>query len=219
MLVAFPTSHGTGLTLFGDPGDLSSLHFTLLKMSGSNGRKDWEVQSVMLSDFAYSIKSAAQGECLKRTIQVADMPVKAYGLNLLWTDVLFIIALSGEGRFWNLVDAIDHVNLLLIRTQLLNAMNAYDVIGAKQLQHFIGQSMDMRSPTIKGITSHINYLYLTLPSGKRRFRSIVDLLIRYLSPWTDDYKQLDAHIAVKALEANCDPAEVEFQIDLGKVKW
>lgn len=219
MLVAFPTTHGTGVTLYGDPGDLSSLHFTLLKMSGLNGRKDWVAQSEMLSNYAYSIKSAARGDCVKRTIQVADVPVKAYGINFLWTEVLFTIALCEEGRSWNLADAVDHVNLLLLRTQLFHAMNAYDVVGAKQLQHFIGQRMDMRCATIKGVTSHINFLYLTLPLGKRRFRTIVDLLCRFLSTWTEDRKQLDAHIAVKALEENCDPAEIEFLIDLDKVKW
>jgi hypothetical protein len=52
--------------------------------------------------------------------------------------------------------------------------------------------------------------YVTMKSGKTRFRKIPQLLVGHFASWNEDYKELIASFQQSVKEQNCEVTDLEF---------
>jgi len=211
MLTGFPTKRGTGIAIYGDHADLRCLYITAHKLAENHGHLTPAAHENVLMGFAYEVRKAYEGQRLNEPLVVFGAEVKYPGFNFLWTDILILSNVAHRRASQVNTDEFDHVNLLMIDRIIQEAMEAYDPVGARQLRHFIGQRIDVSSPLLEQISEYVTAEYLSQKPSKKRFRSIKDMLIKFFPTYSNDHQQLSATFAVKALELNCEPQDLQLE--------
>lgn len=222
MLQGYPTKNGTGISIFGDYGDLSSLYKTVHEIANSLDENNIQLQaqSQLLMNFAYEIRKAYSGQRLtdKLIFDGDDKELVYYGFHCVWTDLLIFISTLRHNAGFVQTDKLMQANLYLLEYITEKALFDYDAEGANLIRHFIGQRINITDKYAFIIYQALQIKFVTTKSGKQRFREIPQLLINYFSEWQQEYKNLIQSFEISAKEQNCEITDLEFS-DFPEVKW
>lgn len=222
MLQAYPTKNGTGVSIFGDYGDLNSLYTTVHQIANSlsEEHKYQKGQHQLLMNFAYEIRKAFSDQRLKDKIQFLgdDEELTHYGFQVVWTDILICISALRHNAGFSRSNKRDQANLYLLEHIIEAALLSFDVKGANEIKEFIAQRINILNEYIFIIYQAIHIEFVTDKPGKVRFRKIPHLLTNYFSEWLPDYKKLIASFQQSAKEQNCEIIDLEFS-EFPDIKW
>lgn len=213
MLQSNPTKKGTGIEIWGDFGDLSNLHSTIHKIGTRLNEHDekFKGQSDIAMCFAYEVRKAYEGLRLNEDFNFDfENKVNYYGFQYLWTDLLFAISVLRLNAGYVVLDELDQANLYILEHNLKMSLFAYDPKGAQQIQHFIGQKINIHDKLIFLMLQGINFEYLSDKPTKTRFRNIPNLIIGYTSPFSETYKLWKNDLERNAKRLKCDLLEIEY---------
>lgn len=222
MLQGYPTRNGTGISIFGDYGDLSSLHKTVHDIASTlnESNKYQKGQSQLLMNFAYEIRKAYSGQRLedKLTYDGDDKEMHYYGFKCVWTDMLIFISAIRKNAGYYQTDRLHQANIYLLEYVVENALFNYDAQGANEIKHFIGQKIHVTDPLVFAIYQAIHIKFVSDTKGKKRFRKIPSLLVDYFSMWQPAYKDLVISLEKSAKLNNCKIEDLEFN-DFPEIEW
>ena len=220
MLQSNPTKKGTGIELWGDYGDLISLYETIHKIGErlTEYKKKEKGQSYIIMGFAYEVRKSFQHSRLKENFVFdSENKVEYFGFRYLWTDLLYLISVLRYNAGYVVLDALDQANLYILEYNCKKALFDYDPQGAQQIQHFIGQKIDIHNDLLFLVLQGINVEYLSKTPGKRRFRGIPDLLIAY-SQSSPAYKMWKSDMISRAKELDCSVDQLNYD-DYPEIVW
>lgn len=213
MLQSNPTKKGTGIEIWGDYGDLSNLHATIHKIGARLNEYDekFKGQSDIVMSFAYEVRKAYEGRRLEAEFNFdSENNVKYYEFQYLWTDLLFAISVLRFNAGYVVMDELDQANLYILEYNLRKSLFAYDPKGAQQIQHFIGQRINIHDKLIFLMLQGINFEYLSDRPTKSRFRNIPNLITGYTSPFTETHKLWKNDLEKSAKRLKCKLLEIEY---------
>lgn len=222
MLLAYPTKRGTGISVFGDYGDLSSLYKTVHDVASTLDENNIrsKAQNQLLMNFAYEIRKAYSGNRLTDKVKFAsdNYELHYYGFQLIWTDVLIFISVLRHNAGYIQINKRDQANMYLLEHAVENALFEYDPEGANEIQHFIAQRMHISNPFAFIIYQALHIKFVTDKPGKKRFRNIPNLIGNYFSEWRQEYKDLISSFERTARERKCEITDLEFE-DFPDILW
>ena len=118
MLQAYPTKNGTGVSIYGDYGDLNSLYYTAHDIAEtlSETNKKQKGQYMVLMNFAYEIRKAFSGQRLQKEMQFVNGKNKCiyYGFQLVWTDLLIFISVLRHNAGFFRTNRLHQANLYIL---------------------------------------------------------------------------------------------------------
>ncbi len=222
MLQALPTQSGTGLSLFGDYGDLNCLYDTVHAIAGHLDEENgWQKgQNQLLMNFAYEIRKAVSGNRLTKAFRYPgeDYALHYYGFQVVWTDILLFVAALRHNAGFNPTEKIHQASLYLLEHVIEQAMVEYDPIGASELSKYIGRGIPVYSEYVFLIYQALHIDFVSMRGGKPRFRKISKMLSDYFSSWTPEYNTLLANLQKTASENNCRIVDLTLR-DFPDIKW
>lgn len=222
MLQGYPTKNGTGISIFGDYGDLFSLYKTVHKIASTLGENHEKLpaQSQLLMNLAYDIRMAYTGQSLLDNLKLegSDKAITYYGFSCVWTDLLIIISVLRHNAGYMRTDRLMQSNLYLLEYVTEKALLAYDAEGANLIQPFIGQRIDITDKYAFQIFQALHIKFVTERTGKKRFRDIPQLLTGYFSEGHQEYKKLIRTFELSAKEQNCEITDLDFD-EFPEIKW
>lgn len=220
MLQFEPTKHGTGVIILGDYGDLTSLHQTfwnLMPESPSIGTRE---RNRLLTVMSYEIRHASQHDrlCESRNYD-NENKVTYYGCQIDWICLLFTISCLRYHARYIEVDKRDLANLILLEYWSEQSMLQYDQQGASMLKYFINARIDVSDELVYHIYQAVWHDFMTLPTGKQRFRKIPELISKYTTLWSSDYKIIKAHMEQLTKDGKTTICDYESQFEDIKIVW
>jgi hypothetical protein len=222
MLQAYPTKNGTGVSLFGDYGDLNSLYQAVHDIAGSIN-EDNQYQKgnhQLLMNFAYEIRKAYSGQRLTEEMQFPGEAHKLhyYGFQVVWTDILIFISAMRHHAGYIQTGKLYQGCMYLLEYVIERALTEYDAAGAAGITPFLTHGVAVSNEYAFIIYQAIHIDYVSAKSGKARFRTIPRLLRNYFNSWSPEYKELIASFQRSANEQNCKVIDLEFH-DFPEIKW
>jgi hypothetical protein len=222
MLLAYPTKRGTGLSIFGDYGDLTNLYRTVHEVASSLDENNIRCkgQNQLLMNFAYEIRKAYSGERLMDEVKFVgdNHELHYYGFQLIWTDVLIFISVLRHNAGFIQTNKLDQANMYQLEHAIEKALFDYDPEGANEIQHFIGQRINITNKFAFIIYQALHIKFATSTSGKKRFRNIPKLIGDHFSEWKQEYKDLIYSFEKSAIEQKCEVIDLEFA-DFPEIVW
>lgn len=222
MIQAYPTKNGTGISIFGDYGDLNGLYETVHHIANSldEFNKFQKGQFKLLMNFAYEIRKAYSGQRLKEkfTYPNVDEIVDYYGFQLVWTDVLIFINVLRHNSGYIQTDKLHQANLYLLEYVVEKALLEYDAQGGNSIKELITRRINILDKYVFLIYQSLHITYVSDKSGKTRFRKIPDLVASHFSTHSMDYKNFINSLEVSAKKQNCDILDLEFS-EFPTIKW
>ncbi|MUP39729.1 DUF6904 family protein [Labilibaculum euxinus] len=222
MLQGYPTKNGTGISIFGDYGDLNSLYSTVHEIANSldEYNERLKAQHQLLMNFAYEIRKAYSGQRLtdKLIFNGDDKEMHYYGFQCVWTDILIFISALRHNAGYVQTDKLQQANMYMLEYVVERALFEYDSEGANFIQHFIGQRINVTNKYAFIIYQALHIKFVSDRQGKKRFRNIPKLIGDYFSEWRQEYKDLIASFEISAKEQNCKITDLEFN-DFPEIKW
>jgi len=221
MLQAFPTKGGTGVSIFGDYADLSSLHDTIHHIADAldEGNSYQKGQHMLLMNFAYEVRHAYQGTRLTEKMSFdGEQSFNYYGFQLVWTDILIFISALRTNAGYVSTGRLNQASLYLLEYVVENALNSYDAAGAAEIIPLIGRGLSISGELAFIIYQTLHVEFVSEKIGKARFRKIPKLLRSYFSSWSPEHKQLVAHLTASAKANNCEIHDLEFS-DFPDIEW
>ena len=222
MLQGYPTKNGTGLSIFGDYGDLSNLYATVHQIAESVDEYDDKLkgQNQLLMNFAYEIRKAFSGNRIieKIVFDGDDKELEYYGFKCVWTDILIFIATLRHNAGYSQIDKQNQANMYMLEHIVEQALFEYDPEGANEIQHFIGQRINITNKYAFIIYQALHIKFVSNTSGKRRLRKIPQMFGDYFSEYRKEYKELIHSFEVSAKQQNCKITDLEFR-DFPDIKW
>ncbi|MBS1781047.1 MAG: hypothetical protein JST70_17105 [Bacteroidetes bacterium] len=222
MLQAYPTKNGTGVSIYGNYGELNSLYDTIHHVANSldqhNGAQGAQFQ--LLMNFAYEVRKASSGQRLKETFtyDADNIQHVLYGFRLVWTDILIFISVLRHNAGYSQSDKLQQATLYLLEHIIEQALFEYDSEGANAIKDFIGQRINISNEYAFIIYQALHIKYVTARAGKARFRKIPILIAAHFSEWQQGYKELVTSFQQSAKEQGCAVADLEFA-DFPEIKW
>ena len=222
MLQGQPTKNGTGISIFGDYGDLANLYEIVHEIAQSldEYNERLKAQSQLLMNFAYEIRKAYSGQRLKNkfTYEGDEIEYQYYGFQVVWTDILIFISALRHNAGYIQTNKFQQANLYMLEYIIEKALFDYDPEGANQIKDFIGQRINITNKHAFIIYQALHIKFVTEKSGKKRFRKIPTLIDNHFSEWKDEYKHLINTFQISAKEQNCDILELGFD-KFPDIKW
>lgn len=152
MLIASPTKSGTGLFIFGDYGDLSSLYKTVYEEANPLDEVSIRSkgQNQLLMNFAYEIRKAYSFYRLNDKMKFSgdSHELQYYGFKLIWTDILIFISVLRYNAGYIQLNRREQANMYLLEHAVESALFEYDPEGANAIQHLIGQRINISNPFV-----------------------------------------------------------------------
>lgn len=222
MLQAYPTKSGTGVSIFGDYGDLKSLyqavHDTANAINDSNSVQKGNHQ--LLMNFACEIRKAYNGQRLTEEMQFPGEEHKLhyYGFQLVWTDILIFISVMRHHAGYIQTGKLYQGCMYLLEYVVERALGEYDAAGAAEIIPFITHGVAVSNEYAFIIYQAIHIEYASARSGKARFRTIPRLLRNYFNTWSPEYNGLIASFERSAAEQGCKVTDLELN-DFPEIKW
>lgn len=214
MLQFEPTKHGTGIKVLGDYGDLDSLHKTFWNLMPESRNISMRERVRLLSIMSYEVRHATQHHRLCETINYdAQNEVKYYGCQIDWICILFTISCLRYNAGYTSLNQRDQANLMLLEYLTERAMNQYDQQGAANLRFFINARINIADDLIFHIYQAVWYEFMCMKPGKQRFRKIPEIIAKYTSWGSPEYKTIKVHfdeLTADGTKTVCD-YETEFE--------
>lgn len=222
MLQAHATKSGTGIAIFGEYGDLTSLYLTVHDLASAldenNIRENGQHQ--LLMNFAYEIRKAYSGDRLIDKVKhiAEDHEVQQYGFQLVWTDILIFIAVVRRNAGYIQTDKLQQANMTMLEDVVEKALLEYDPEGAHSIKQLVEQRINISNQYSFIIFQALQIKFVTDRPGKRRFRRIPDLIGGYFSEWRQEYKNLIRSFEISAKMQQCEIADLEFS-KFPEIQW
>jgi hypothetical protein len=222
MLQAYPTKNGTGLSIFGDYGDLNSLYYTVHQIASTLDENNVQTkgQHQLLMNFAYEIRKAYSGDRLTDKVKFNgdDHELHYFGFNSVWTDMLIFISSIRHNAGYTQTDKLHQANMYMLEYIVERAMFNYDGAGAAEIKNFIGHRINISDQYIFIIYQALQIRFVSDKPGKKRFRNIPTLLDNYFSIGRQEYKDLIQSFEASAKQKNCEITDLEFA-NFPEIEW
>ena len=222
MLQAYPTKNGTGVSIFGDYGDLKSLYETVHDIASAldENNKSQKGQHLLLMNFAYEIRKGYSGQRLTDEVSFPgeNYTLHYYGFQLVWTDILIFISALRHNAGYIQTERLHQAGMYLLEYVVERALHEYDQTGAAEIKNFIARGIAVSTEYAFIIYQAIHLEYVADRAGKTRFRKIPKLLTNYFNTWAPEFKGLIASFEQSAREQKCEVTDLEFQ-DFPEIKW
>ncbi|SFP79962.1 DUF6904 family protein [Parafilimonas terrae] len=222
MLQAYHTKNGTGISIFGNYGELNLLYDIIHHIANSLDQKEGsqEAQFQLLMNFAYEVRKATSGQRLKEqfTFDGDDVQHTLYGFQLVWTDILILISALRHNAGYTSTDKLQQAILYQLEYITELALFEYDPVGANDIKDLIARGINVSSQYAFNIYQALHIKYVTEKAGKSRFRKIPELIDTHFSEWRQEHKNLVASFQRLAKEQNCAIADLEFS-DFPEIVW
>lgn len=222
MLQGYPTKNGTGISIFGDFGDLSTLYETVHGIAKSMDEDNihFKGQSQLLMNFAYEIRKAYSGQRLNDTLifDGDDKKLHYYGFQCVWTDLLIFIAVLRHNTGYIQTNKLQQANLYLLEYITEKTLFKYDAEGANLIKDFIGKKINITNKYAFLLYQALHLEFITEKVGKKRFRNIPQLINDHFSEWRQEYKEIILSLELSAKEQNCQITDLEFA-EFPEIVW
>lgn len=222
MLHASPTKNGTGITIYGDFGELGLLYEFIHHISCSldEAGKHTKAQHQLLMNFAYEVRKAYSGMRLFKELEYSgdDKRYPNYGFQLVWTDILVFISTLRNCAGYISTNKLQQSILYQLEYAVEEAAATYDAEGAKLISDLLRHQINTSSEYAFIIYQALHIQFVSERPGKTRFRKLPRLVNDLFSPWSNDYKGLISSFRRSAIEQNCDITDLEFS-DFPEIKW
>jgi len=214
MLQGEPTKNGTGISIFGDFGDLANLYEVVHEIANTvdESNLNLKAQCQLLMNFAYEIRKAYSGQRLKEKITygVDEIEYQYFGFQIVWTDILIFISTLRNNAGFIQTDKFQQANLYMLEHIVEESLFDYDTVGANKIKDFIGQRIRITDKYAFIIYQALHLKFVSEKVGKKRFRSIPDLLGNYFCERSKEYMELINSFQISAKQQNCDVLDLEF---------
>lgn len=221
MLQGYPTKKGTGITIYGDYFDLSSLYRTLHKVCETNNPSDNPPIVQVILNLAYEVRQSFSRNRLEETIKTLDESEKVeyLGFNYLWTDLLITLSAIRCRASYVVLNELDQSNLFLLEHITKDALDQFDTEGGARLKLYINQRIEISQPLLLPINEYINIQYLNEKPTKTRFRKL-NKYFSYLSSYHPKHQEVKNIIEKLASSVDCPPEELSFsEENFPELKW
>lgn len=222
MLQGYPTKNGTGISIYGTPGDMEYLYNTVHDIAKHLDENNpfQTAQSSLLMNFAYDLRKTYMGHRLKEEFIFDGCEEKYtfYGDNFVWTDILIFISALRHNAGFTTTDKLTQSMLYMLEHVVEKTLFDYDPQGAKEVKEFIGQRINITDKYAFIIYQALHIEFVSSPKGKKRFRNIPNLLINYFCSYTQEYKALIKSFEESAKEQGCEIIDLEFR-DFPEIQW
>ena len=211
MLQAYPTQKGTGVILFGDYSDLSLLYGTVHKVASTLNENDSQTkgQFQLLMNFAYEIRKAKQGAREVEKFNLNGEEISYYGFKEVWVDILAFVCSLRSLAGYIMLDKLEQSMLYTLEYVLEKALFDYDPQGAEKAKSLLNGRLSVNQKYIFQLYQTLHKDFVSSTSGKKRFRSIYDLMISYYNPLSSKHKSIIEDFRRSASHYNCDITELE----------
>lgn len=200
MIEAYPTKNGTGVEFIGTYNDLASLYDTMTKLAMTDIDTLAEDER-LLTVIPYDLRHAFQGdrEVYKKT--------QTFGFKTNWITLLYTIACLRHHQSYVPLTKVDLANLLIFEGLTENAMLQYDPQGYAELRWFVGMRINIGNKYAYLAYREAANDFFSMPRGKKRFRSIPKILIKWGGSTVYDNfcKGIDNYVK----ENNCDISQID----------
>jgi len=222
MLQAHPTKNGTGVSIFGDYGDLNSLYETVHYVADAlyEYNKEQNGQHQLLMNFAYEIRKAYSGQRLTDEIQFDnnDQKINYYGFNIVWTDIILFINTLRYNNDFAQTNKLHQANIYMLEYIIETALSEYDKEAADNIKKHIPKGINIHNQYIFLLYQSMHIEYVTDKPGKLRFRNIPNLFKRHFSVGAKGYKNIMSSFEKIAKEENCEVIDLAFE-EFPEIKW
>lgn len=222
MIQAYPTKHGTGISIFGDYGDLNTLYETVHQIANSLDEigRFQKGQHLLLMNFAYEIRKAFSSDRLKeKHIYNGDTnSVDFYGFQVVWTDILIFTNVLRRNAGYFPTNRLHQGTLYYLEYIIEKALFDYDAEGANNIKDFIGQRINILDLHVFQIYQALHVKFVSERPGKARFRKISNFITSYFSPRSIEYIELVGALKDLEKEHKCDSTDLEYS-DFQEIKW
>lgn len=220
MLQFEPTKHGTGVAIFGDYGDLMSLHQTFQKLSPESRDISMRERTRVLTMMSYELRHAARHHrlCEERSYD-DENKVTYYGCQIGWICILFSISCLRHNAGYTSLDKKDLANLNLLEYWTEQAMSQFDNLGASTLKYFINARINVSDELVYHIYQSVWREFMSMKPGKNRFRKIPELIGKYGFFTSPEYKDLKAHFTILTANTGSTVCDYEDQLEDINVVW
>lgn len=222
MLQGYPSKNGTGIFIYGTPGDMEYLYHVVHDIAKhlDENNQFQAAQSSLLMNFAYELRKAYMGHRLKEefTFAGSDEKYTYYGVDCVWTDILIFIATLRHNAGFTTTDKLTQSMLYMLEHIVEKALFDYDPQGANNIKEFIGHRIDITNKYSFIIYQALHIEFVSSIKGKKRFRNIPNLLIKYFDTHSQEYKELIKSFEKSAKEEGCEITDLEFS-DFPEIVW
>lgn len=222
MLHASPTSRGTGVSIYGDYGDLESLYQAVhdIAISLDEENKYQKGQHQLLMNFAYEIRKGFSGQRLLQEMRFPgeEHTLQYYGFQLVWPDVLIFISALRHNAGYVQTNKLQQGSMYLLEHIVETALDSYDLAGASEIKNLITRGVPVGIEYAFIVYQAVHIEFVSSRSGKSRFRKIPQLLSSYFDTFSPEYRSLIASLSQSAKEQACEIADLAFS-DFPEIKW
>ena len=218
MLIARPTQHGAGLTLYGDYWDLENLHRTIHDLAAGSPLKG-DLQDYLLG-LAYDVRHAFQRDREEESFGRDEYDRVIYrGVKILWPVILFQTALLRWSAAYQSTGKEQQANLYRLEHCAESALNEYDASIARECVGWLDSFCGVPDDYLVTYVTEVCYRYVfTGAAGKTRFKRLPAAL-HSLRPFSKEYEEYKGNIAVVAKEKGCEPHELRLRREWPAFKW
>lgn len=222
MLQAFPTKNGTGISIFGDYGDLKMLYQTIHHFSATldENRNPQKAQYQLLMNFAYEVRKACSGQRLVDKFSYAgdDVEHSFYGFQLVWTDIIIFINSLRLNAGYARSERLHQAALYLLEHLVEKALVDYDAEGAGKIKPLLEGGINVADEHAFMIYQAVHIKYVSGRPGKKRFRNLPNLLASHFSSGSPEYQNLITSLQQSARQQNCAVTDLEFS-EFPEILW
>lgn len=223
MLQGFPTRNGTGIAIWGDYGDLTSLYETVHEIA--NTLDDYSIhtkgQSQLLMNFAYEIRKAYSGQrlCDKFTFNGDNQhELRYYGFQIVWPDILIFLATLRHNAGYIKTNSLHQANLYMLEYVNEIGLKRYDLEGSLLIKEGVENRINIGNKYCFLLYQAVHIQFVKAKPGKKRFRHIPQLIETHFCESSPEYKELIRSIEVSANQTNSDITDFELEDDF-EIKW
>ena len=218
MLSVYHTKYGAGIKLFGDYRDLQSLHKTVHYFCSKELMESGASEFVV--GLAYDVRKAYEGSRLTEKFGFDALDQVTYrGVEILWPIILPQVSMLRKAAAIAATSRNHQADLYALEAGIEGALLAYDgSAGAECLAWLEMGGWFTKDYLFEFICYKAKQYACELPSGKKRFEILPDLL-RQLHPLSPEYKAFAERLGKLAKEKNCSTAELQDMSDWPDFKW
>lgn len=219
MLYGKPTKSGTGITLFGDYNDLSSLYNTMEALNWEQKDQMEEQIGLVVCALTYELRHAIKGHRLiVNNHDENKCPITYYGFNIDWITLLYGISCLRSKASHHHNSFKDLINLDILEDTCRICMDSYDIEGAKFNKLYINAWLNVNDVLINVIHQKVLSEFSSMKKGKLRFRKIHSLICKH-NTFSTEYAKLHR---IYELEKKDNPEilkKMMFDYEYKELEW
>lgn len=198
------TDHGTGIIVFGDNLDLTSLCETIRSLY--DGVPLVGTLEECLYDLAHEVAQASQGSRVIMPPGHAVPEAESYSWIIrLWPRFLMELGMLRWASGFHPISKRDQANLFSLEACAERALLSYDGTVGQEAIHWLNSFTGLPDTYLTEFIVEVDAMYVrSSNTGKERFRRLPEFL-RMLHPWSKDYLAFQEQMIRLAKEKNCEP--------------